>query len=109
MVEGLWSVEIGEHPVHMQGGGVVVFENQRVLGGSSDYIYTGKYEEKDNVVQGEVKVKFYGRKTSPIFGRLTEFQVRFSGKVRNVMELENGVVEDPKKKIFIRLTRRAQI
>ena len=74
-----------------------------------EILYTGKYEVKDGAVQGEVSVKFYGRKTSPIFGSLTKFWVRFSGKVRKVMDLQNYVVEDPKKEILVRLTKRAQL
>jgi len=110
MLEGLWSVELGIRETEMQGAGVVVFENQRVLGGSSDYFYTGKYEVKNDVVHGEIEVKFCGRKTSPIFGLLKKFRVRFSGKVRpRIMRLENYVVEDPKKEIFVRLSKRAEI
>ncbi len=67
MLEGLWSIELGIRETDMQGAGVVVFENQRVLGGSSDYFYTGRYEVKEGFVQGEVEVKFYGRNPSPIF------------------------------------------
>ncbi len=52
MLEGLWSIELGIRETDMQGAGVVVFENQRVLGGSSDYFYTGMYESKEGFVQG---------------------------------------------------------
>ena len=110
MLEGLWSIELGIRETDMQGAGVVVFENQRVLGGSSDYFYTGRYEVKEGFVQGEVEVKFYGRNVSSIFKFLKKFRVRFSGKVRRgVMRLENYVVEDPKKEIFVRLSKRAEI
>ena len=109
MLEGLWSIELGIKETDMQGAGVVVFENQRVLGGSSDYFYTGRYEVKEGFVQGEVEVKFYGRNVSPIFRFLKKFRVRFSGKVRRVMRLDNYVVEDPKKEIFVRLSKRAEI
>lgn len=110
MLEGLWSIELGIKETDMQGAGVVVFENQRVLGGSSDYFYTGRYEVKEGFVQGEVEVKFYGRNVSPIFGLLKKFRVRFSGKVRRgVMRLQNYVVKDPKKEIFVLLSKRIEL
>jgi hypothetical protein len=109
MLEGLWSVDIGLKQTEMEGAGVVVFENQRVLGGSSNYFYTGSYKVKDGVVQGEVEVRFYGRKKSPFFEFLTKFRVRFSGKVRKFMTLQNYVVEDPKKEIIVRLNKRAEL
>ena len=77
MLEGLWSIELGIRETNMQGAGVVVFENQRVLGGSSDYFYTGRYEVKAGFIQGEIEVKFYGRNLSPIFGLLKKFRVDF--------------------------------
>ena len=61
-------------------------------------------------MQGEFEVNFYGKNTSPIFGLLKKFRVRFSGKVRpGVMILDNYVVEDPQKEIFVRLSKRAEI
>lgn len=94
----------------MQGARVALFENQHVLGGSGDYFYIGKYEVKRGVVQGEGEVNFYGRKHSPIFRPLTKSWVRFSGKVqRRVMMIENHVVGDTKKKIFVRLCKRAEL
>jgi len=110
MLEGLWSVELGVIETDIQGAGVVVFENQRVLGGSGDYSYTGKYAVKRGVVQGEVEVNFHGRQHSPIFRPLNKFRVRFSGKVqRRIMMLENYLIEDPKKEIFVRLTKRTEL
>jgi hypothetical protein len=41
MLEGLWSVGIGLKGTKMEGAGVIVFESQRVLGGRSNYCYTG--------------------------------------------------------------------
>ena len=110
MLEGLWSVELGITEAETEGAGVVVFENQRIMGGSGDYFYTGKYEVIRGIVQGEVQVNFCGRKHSPIFRPLTKFRMRLSGRVqRRVMMLENYVAEDQKKTIFLRLTKRADL
>ena len=116
MLEGLWSVEIGLKETQMEGAGVVVFENQRVLGGSSNYFYKGSYEVKDGAVQGEIEVTFYGRNVSPIFKSLTnadrrKFHIRFSAKQPrgNYFNLQNYVVEDPKMEIFVHLTKRANL
>jgi len=66
MLEGLWTVEVGLKETEMHGAGVAIFRNQRILGGSGSYFYTGKYEVKRGAVQGEVQVNFWGKKTSPI-------------------------------------------
>ena len=111
MLEGLWSVDfILKPPLGMQGGGVVVFENQRVLGGDNNYYYKGSYEVQNDMVGMEIEVKFYGSEHAPspsIFRPLTEFHIILSGKLSTmVMELQGYVVEDPNRKFPVRLAKR---
>jgi hypothetical protein len=42
-IEGLWTVEFGSS-TGMFGGGVVVFQGGKILGGDGGYYYTGEYE-----------------------------------------------------------------
>lgn len=112
MVKGLYSVNFGSGTLHMEAAGVLIFENQRILGGDSNYFYTGNYEVKNGVVQGEIEVNLYGRNVSAIFKSLTrfgrrKFHMKFSGKEPrgNYMNLQNYGVEDPKKEVYVELTR----
>jgi hypothetical protein len=113
MLEGLWSVEFPPIPKRPQakGAGVAVFlETKRILGGDNNYHYGGSYEVKNGVVEGEVEVRFYGRKASSIFRSLTKFRVKFSGKARpRIMRLKGFIVEDPERKFDILLGKRAEL
>jgi len=112
MLGGFWAVDfILKPPIEMRGAGLVVFfKNQRILGGDSNYFYSGSYEIKDGVVEGEVEVKYLGTKASSLFGPVNRFRIKFSGKARpRNMELQGHVVEDPNRKFDILLNKRAEL
>jgi hypothetical protein len=54
-MDGLWTAEFGSS-VGMFGGGVVVFENGRVMGGDSNYFYLGEYTLKEPTFTATIKV-----------------------------------------------------
>lgn len=114
MSQGLWSVELRVRISKKDlAGVVVVLEGQRIIGGDSQYFYVGNYEVKDGTVQGDIEVNRYGSDPPPpIFGSLgafgRKFHVKVSGRHRNrLIELQRHVVEDPKRKFVVSLSKKA--
>ncbi len=110
MIDGLWSVQIGVKETEMQQAGVLVLENQRLLGGSNDYFYRGHYQIVKGVLDGEMTVTFCGRKESPFFQPRRRFRLRFMGKIRSrIIKLENFMIGDPEKNVLLFLIKRSPL
>lgn len=109
MIEALWSVEFVSN-MNFLGAGVVVFETGRVFGGDSQYYYIGDYQIKNGMLEGSIEVTHYSGEPWSIFGILTNFRLNISGQPnKKTFDLRGYLVEDPTKKIQIRLTRRAEL
>ena len=56
-LEALWSIQFEVPNIERWGGGVVVFETGRILGGDSSFYYIGDYSVDNKIIQGRVEVK----------------------------------------------------
>jgi hypothetical protein len=111
MIEALWSVEFGSN-LGILGAGVAVFETGRVLGGDSAFMYVGNYKVVNDIVQSDIHVTKYNNIGSmqSIFGPLTNFNLKVSGKLdRQTIVLTGIVVEQPQLQITIKATRRVEL
>jgi hypothetical protein len=54
-MNGLWTLEFGSS-VGMFGGGVVVFDNGKVMGGDAGYFYLGEYKLTGNSFEATIEV-----------------------------------------------------
>ncbi|MEW5897269.1 MAG: GrlR family regulatory protein [Nanoarchaeota archaeon] len=109
MLEALWSVEFVSN-LQVQGAGVVVLETGRVFGGDAQYFYVGDYNMHHDKAQVSLKVKHYSGAPNSIFGQLKEFHVKLEGTPnREKFDMIGHLVEDPTRKMAIRLTRRAEL
>lgn len=111
MLEALWSVEFNSN-LGTIGAGVAVFETGRVLGGDSAFMYVGNYKTDNGMVYSEIHVTKYNNigHMQSIFGPLTSFHIKVSGKAdAQSMTLTGTVVEQPQLQIIIKATRRAEL
>jgi rRNA processing protein Gar1 len=111
MIEALWSVEFGSN-LGIIGAGVAVFETGRVLGGDSAFMYVGNYKTENGTVHSDIHVTKYNNigHMQSIFGPLTSFHIKVSGKSDpQLMVLTGVVVEQPQLQITIKATRRAEL
>lgn len=109
MLEALWSVEFVSN-LNIFGSGVVVFETGRIFGGDGQYYYTGKYEVKNGLLNGEIDVVYYSGEPWSVFGTLKQFSLSLSGQPKeSTFDIEGTLNQDPSKKILIRLTKRAEL
>lgn len=109
MTEAMYGIEFSSNEGN-SGYGVLVLETNRVFGGDSSFVYIGSYSVDDGVLVAEVKCTNDRKESDSIFAELDEFTVRVEGIPNdNEFILKGYVVEDPAKKIAVKLTRRAEL
>ena len=54
-MDGLWTAEFGSS-AGMFGGGVIVFQNGKLVGGDGTYFYTGEYTLQDKEFKAILRV-----------------------------------------------------
>ena len=114
-LEALWTVTFGtmEGPNQIRiGAGIVVFETGRIFGGDNKYYYIGnyKYDDSNNVIQGNVEVINYTGDKYSIFGELDRFNLKINGNLEiPQMTLSGNMVEDPSKLITIYCVRKEEL
>lgn len=94
------------------GGGVVVLETERVLGGDSSFVYIGSYKVKDGAIHAEVQCTNDRRTMQSIFGDIHAYTVILSGSVKpgyKSIALTGHLKENPSQTVEVHLTRRAEL
>ena len=109
MLEALWSAEF-ESSQGVYGAGVAIFETGRIFGGDAKYYYIGKTDLQGDMVHVDLQINHYAGQPYSVFGAARQFHLKLSGKVQvPVMDLHGHLVGDPKQKIHIRCTKRADL
>ena len=68
-LEGLWAVRFESSSRFVgAGGGVVVFETNRVFGGDSGWYYLGEYKVINGEIEASMEVRHHGENLLTIFG-----------------------------------------
>ena len=108
-LEQLWSVEFVSK-LSSEGGGIVVLDKGKILGGDNNYFYVGSYDLKNNQFNAMMDVKHYHGKTNPIFGKLEEFILDLKGPYHEEeMLLTGNVLEDPSRELHVKLKYHAEV
>ena len=108
-LEQLWSVEFVSE-LSSEGGGVIVIENGKILGGDNNYFYIGSYDLKNNKFNATIDVKHYHGKCNPIFGELEEFILKLSGNSNEEeMLLVGNILEDPSRELHVCLKYHTEV
>lgn len=112
--EALWSIEfVGAVINNVEetfdgGGGVIVFETGRVLGGDSGFTYIGDYEIKNGIMNMKARVKKFKQGVNPLYK--DDYTITLTGKYDdNQFDVSGNPDEDQNYKIVIRLTRVAEL
>ena len=109
MLEALWTAEFSSN-LGIFGAGVVVFETGRLFGGDSQYYYLGTCEVKNEVLEADIEVTHFAGQGFSLFGGLKKFHLKAEGKIKEPkMEISGYLKENPDLKIYIQLTRRAEL
>lgn len=109
MVEAMWSVQFITNEV-TGGFGIVVLETERVMGGDSSYLYTGRYRMEHGTLHGKIRVRKYAPGNQSVFGDIPEFNLTLQGTpAQRSWELVGVMDEAPDKRITIRLERQDEL
>jgi len=109
MTEAMYGIEFSSDEGN-SGYGVVVLETGRVFGGDSSFVYVGDYRVENGVLVAKVRCTNDRKERDSIFADMNEYTIQIEG-IPNDREfvLKGHVVENPAKKIEVKLTRRAEL
>ena len=108
-LEQLWSVEFVSN-LDSEGGGVVILEDGKILGGNDNYFYIGSYDFKNNKFNATIDIKHYHGKCNPVFGKLEEFILKLEGvSDEEEMLLTGYMLEDPSRQLRVRLKYHTEV
>ena len=80
MVDGLWTVEFSSS-LGLAGKGVLVIEDNRLLGGDAGYYYHGTFNLEKGNFTGELTITRYDKTSISVFGNRDKFSFGFTGKL----------------------------
>jgi len=108
-IEKLWSVEFVSG-LSSEGGGVIVLEDGKILGGNNNYFYVGSYNLINNKFNATVDMKRYYGNCNPIFGKHDELILKLTGDFdEEEMLLTGYILEDPSREFHIRLKYHTEV
>ena len=108
-IEQLWSLEF-ESELSSEGGGVIVLEKGKILGGDNNYFYIGSYDLKNDQFNATIDVKHYHGAHNPIFGKFEEVIIKLTGDYdEEEMHLTGHVLEQPSSELHVKLKYHAFI
>ena len=82
MIEGLWSVFFIDVNNDMYGGGIVVFETERIFGGDTSFYYIGDYTVDRSNLKANVIAKRHNDALPGMFGNDENF-LEIVGSLKN--------------------------
>lgn len=80
MIDGLWTVEFIS-TLNRIGKGVIVFNNNRLLGGDNGYYYSGNFTVENDTITGTVNVTRFDIHSISVFGDIGQLSLNFEGVV----------------------------
>lgn len=104
-LEALWAVTFISNVNPIGGGGVVVFETQRVFGGDATYYYVGSYNVTGDDMTADVAIIHHAGPLNNIFGPLARVDLTVKGKwdgQSKSIQAEGAIVQDPSLKVWIK-------
>lgn len=82
-VEGFWTAEFGSS-VGIFGGGVVFFNNGKLMGGDNAYFYLGEYTQTERAFRATLQVKPFIQGVASVFNTVDqEFTLDLVGSLES--------------------------
>ena len=106
MINGLWTIEFSS-VLNRFGSGVLVLKDGLLLGGDNGYYYSGKYNVKNDRVEGKVAITRYDPNIISVFGNMDQFSLSFAGQItHNVIDAIASLDGKPESKIQIKCLKK---
>jgi len=109
MFNGLWTVEFIS-AINRYGSGILVVNNDRLLGGDDGYYYTGSWSIADNKFDATINAIKYNPNIVSVFGNIDHFQLNLIGEVDEYQFNATGaIVNNPQAQIKVVGTKREDL
>jgi hypothetical protein len=93
----------------IHGGGVVIIEDSKILGGDSAFTYIGQWQADRKQMIANMRIAKYAAGAPSIFG-LDHFEVELTGQPNeNQINFEGFIVGSPQQSILVDMVRRAEL
>ena len=108
MVEGFYTTTFKTH-ASVEGAGIVVMKNGKLIGGDNAYKYVGDYKDHD----GSVRVNVHATRFAPgvsVFGDVDELKLSFVADLTDTGVCFKGTLLDsPNDKLEVYLCRQPEM
>jgi T3SS negative regulator,GrlR len=102
-LEALWIVTFTV-AARNWGGGIVVFETERIFGGDPNYFYVGSYKAKGNDITADVAIIHHAGPYNKLFGPVPRVDLAMKGtRHGKSIHAEGAAVHHPSLKVRIQL------
>ena len=100
MIDGLWTVEFSS-TTNRYGKGILIINQNRLLGGDEGYYYTGSCKVNGENIAGKLTVIRYDSNAVSVFGDIDTFELNFSGQINDnefnmIANIDNSLGENIK-------------
>lgn len=109
MFDGLWTIEFMSI-ANLYATGVLVLNDERLLGGDAGYYYSGEYKEKGDKINGVATITRFEPNSISVFGNFDQLTLCFQGKLeQNQIHGEAWLQADRNKSVRIKCTKKEDI
>lgn len=109
MFNGLWTVEFIS-TIKRYGKGVLIVNDNRLLGGDDGYYYSGTCNITGNNIQATINVVKYDQNSISVFGNIDHFQLTLNGEINEYQFKAIGTIaNDPQTQIRVVGTKREDL
>jgi hypothetical protein len=91
MFNGLWVLEFIS-TINRYGRGVIVINNDRLLGGDDGYYYSGKCSINGNNINAAINIIRYDDTSISVFGNVDHFELNLEGNTDGVRLNATGTI-----------------
>lgn len=101
MFDGLWIIKFLSVN-DLYGSGVLIINENRLLGGDDSYYYSGSCQINQKKIDGKVHVIKYDPNGISVFGEIDHFEITFSGNIDdNNLDVSGNITNSPESTINI--------
>lgn len=107
MFNGLWTVEF--RSAELYGRGILVINNERILGGDMGYYYAGNCKINNNRIDATITVIKYDPNSVSIFGDIDHFELIIQGEINENNFTATGTIKNDTNKITVSGTKKEDL
>jgi len=109
MINGLWTVEFIS-TIKRYGKGVIIINDERILGGDDGYYYSGKGNVTGNKIEAIINCIKYDQNSISIFGNIDHFQLKIQGEIDEYqLKAKGTIINNPQAVIEVVGTKREDL